>query len=256
MKTQKLFSLIFLVSILLLANTVALYAQQMSKEQWQDEMKTYTAKRTDLQSQLAKLDADIKDMKAQSDKLDADLKSCQQDLYSLLGGITPEQLNAFINELSTMEKRVAELQGLSDDELLKNRDEVMRIDGRLKEMAQNKMALVPEIGNRIRALQDKVAGLIKSLTMSKEKTYTVGTWARNHDCLWNIAKKKDIYDNAWLWPKIWQGNRDKIRDPDLIKPKWVLRIPEGNELTKQEKSAAHSYYRKKASAPAAGGAGN
>ena len=94
----------------------------MSKEQWQDEMKTYTAKRTDLQSQLAKLDADIKGMQAQSDKLDADLKSCQQDLYSLLGGITPEQLNAFINELSTMEKRVAELQGLSDDELLKNRD--------------------------------------------------------------------------------------------------------------------------------------
>ena len=28
----------------------------------------------------------------------------------------------------------------------------MRIDGRLKEMAQNKMALIPEIGNRIRAL--------------------------------------------------------------------------------------------------------
>ena len=46
--------------------------------------------------------------------------------------------------------------------------------------------------------------------------YTVGTWAKNRDCLWNIFKKKDIYDNAWLWPKIWQVNRDEIKDPDVI----------------------------------------
>ena len=76
--------------------------------------------------------------------------------------------------------------------------------------------------------------------------YTVGTWARNRDCLWNISKKRDIYDNAWLWPKIWQGNRDQIRDPDIIHPGQKLKIPPKGELTGPEKSAANSYYRKKA----------
>ena len=40
----------------------------------------------------------------------------------------------------------------------------------------------------------------------------VGSWSKDRDCLWNIAKKKDVYANAWMWPKIWQGNRDKIKD--------------------------------------------
>jgi nucleoid-associated protein YgaU len=255
MKLQRLLLLITTISLLLVAMTLSVWAQQMTKDQWQEEIKANTTRKADLQNALIKLDSDIKDLQAQSDKLDADLKTCQQDLYSLLGNVTPDEFNKFLDELTQTEKRVSELQAMSDDELLKNKDEVMRIDSRLKEMAQSKIALIPNVAERIKNLQDKVAGLIKSLSISKEKTYTVGTWARNHDCLWNIAKKKDIYDKAWLWPKIWQGNRDKIKDPDVIRPKWVLRIPEGNELSKQEKSAANSYYRKKAAAPA-GGAGN
>jgi TolA-binding protein len=63
----------------------------------------------------------------------------------------------------------------------------------------------------------------------QEKTYIVGTWATDRECLWNIAKKKGIYDNPWMWTKIWQRNRDKIKNPDLIKPKWVLKIPDVSE---------------------------
>ena len=80
-------------------------------------------------------------------------------------------------------------------------------------------------------------------------TYTVGTWAKDRDCLWNIAKKPKIYDNAFLWPKIWQGNKDKIKNPDVIKKGQVLSIPAKGDLTKEEKAASRSYWSKK-SAPA------
>ena len=76
-------------------------------------------------------------------------------------------------------------------------------------------------------------------------TYTVGTWAKDRDCLWNIAKKPKIYDNAFLWPKIWQGNKDKIKNPDVIKKGQVLSIPPKEDLTKAEKAAARSYWSKK-----------
>ncbi|MDE3058241.1 MAG: LysM peptidoglycan-binding domain-containing protein [Bacteroidota bacterium] len=78
-----------------------------------------------------------------------------------------------------------------------------------------------------------------------EKTYTVGTWARNRDCLWNISKKKTIYDNPFMWPKIWQGNRDQIKDPDIIHPGQKLKIPVAGPLTDNEKKAEHRYWRKK-----------
>jgi nucleoid-associated protein YgaU len=76
-------------------------------------------------------------------------------------------------------------------------------------------------------------------------TYTVGTWAKDRDCLWNIAKKPRIYDNAFLWPKIYQGNRDVIKNADVIEPGWKLKIPPKAPLTSEEKAAEQSYWRNK-----------
>ena len=69
---------------------------------------------------------------------------------------------------------------------------------------------------------------------------------------WNIAKKPKIYDNPFLWPKIWQGNRDQIKNPDIIHPGQKLKIPPKADLTKSERTALRSYWAKKqAKAPAA-----
>ncbi len=43
------------------------------------------------------------------------------------------------------------------------------------------------------------------------------------DCLWRIAGK--YYKNPWLWKKIYAENRDRIKNPNLIKPGWVIRVP-------------------------------
>lgn len=243
MKTMKTISLIVMLSLIACGTLAA--QEKMTKDEWQSQMATYTQKVTDLQAQIAKLTTETDALKAQSDKLDADLRACEDALYAMLG-VTRADVEAFDKELTDMEGRVAELQRMSDAELLNHRDEVERMNARLGEMAKSKIAMIPRYGARVQSLQEKVDGLMKSL--QREKTYTVGTWSRDRDCLWNIAKKKDIYANAWMWPKIWQGNRDKIKDPDVIKPKWVLKIPEGKELSKAERSAANSYYRKKPSA--------
>ena len=245
MKQKTTYWMFAVVVLFILCNCQQLVAQEMTKDQWQSEMSSYTTRRTNLQTQLSKLNDDVSSLQSQLNKLGDDIKACEDAMYAMLG-VTRADVEAYEKELADMEKRVAELQRLSDAELMNYRDEISRINDRLNAMAASKIAMIPSYGNRVKSLQDKVAALMKSL--SREKSYTVGTWSRDRDCLWNISKKKDIYDNAWLWPKIWQGNRDKIRDPDIIKPKWVLKIPEGKDLSKEEKSAANSYYRKKAAA--------
>jgi nucleoid-associated protein YgaU len=246
MKTKII--LILIVALVFLLGVPSVFAQEMTKEQWQQDMSQYTAKRDALKAQAAKLDADIKALQEQSNKLDADLNACHDEFLKLLG-VTQAEYDAFLAELSGYENRTNELMRMSDEEVLKYKDEIEKMSARVDEMAKSKIAFLPSIGDRIKKLQDNLAGLMKSL--HKEKNYTVGTWSKDRDCLWNIAKKKDIYNNAWLWPKIWQGNTDKIKNPDVIKPKWVLKIPEGTELNKQEKSAANKYYRSKAAVPAA-----
>lgn len=51
------------------------------------------------------------------------------------------------------------------------------------------------------------------------RTYTVV----RGDCLWNIAKK--YYGNGSQYTKIYNVNRDKIKNPNLIYPGQVLTIP-------------------------------
>lgn len=53
----------------------------------------------------------------------------------------------------------------------------------------------------------------------KTKTYTV----KSGDCLWNIAKK--YYGNGAQYTKIYNANRDKIKNANLIYPGQVLTIP-------------------------------
>jgi len=55
---------------------------------------------------------------------------------------------------------------------------------------------------------------------SAERTYTVAAG----DNLSKIAKK--MYGDANKWKKIFEANTDKLKNPDLIHPGQVLRIPE------------------------------
>ena len=56
----------------------------------------------------------------------------------------------------------------------------------------------------------------------QEQTYTV----KKGDSLSKIAKS--LYGDASRWRRIFEANRDIIKDPDLIYPDQVLKIPNEN----------------------------
>jgi len=219
--------------------------EPLTKEEWQKQMTEWTSKRDALQSQLTKLGKEIDDLKAQSSKLDADIAAAEDELFRLYG-MTRAEVESFEKELARHESRVQQLMHMSDEELRKFSSEISDMSKRVDEMGSMKAAQLPRFSNRISSLKENIATLMRNIGDSAEgKTYIVGTWAKNRDCLWNIAKKPDIYANAWLWPKIWQGNREQIKNPDIIHPKQKLKIPTGDKLSQEEKSAANKYYRNK-----------
>lgn len=234
----------YLVLVALLTVSFVGYAQQMTREQWQQDMNRYRQQVTELNTKMGNLNKQISDLQAQSTKLDGDLKKCMDELYALVGS-DAEKAAAYRAEIQAAENKANELMRLSDAELLARSKEVDELDSKVMKLWENKLSLIPEFWDRLTALNDKIKSLRTTLG-GAGKVYTVGTWARDRDCLWNISKKKDIYGNAWLWPKIWQGNRDQIKDPDIIHPGQKLKIPAKGELNSEEKAAARSYYKKKA----------
>jgi nucleoid-associated protein YgaU len=65
-------------------------------------------------------------------------------------------------------------------------------------------------------------------TVALPRFYVVGTWEKNRDCFWNIAKNPAIYGNPHLWQKLYEANKSKLRNPDnpnLIHPGIKLEVP-------------------------------
>jgi nucleoid-associated protein YgaU len=74
---------------------------------------------------------------------------------------------------------------------------------------------------------DKVAELRDAWMRCQWGRYTVvdGDW------LSKIAGMRKVYHDGSKWPWIYEANQDKISDPNLIYPGWVLLIPTLDQYT-------------------------
>lgn len=67
---------------------------------------------------------------------------------------------------------------------------------------------------------------------------------RKGECLWWIAQYRNMYNDPFQWPVIYDANKNQIEDPDLIYPGQILFIPRSGYTIDAVKEA-----RKRAGAP-------
>ncbi len=70
---------------------------------------------------------------------------------------------------------------------------------------------------------DVLSGSSSSAPAPKDQAVTRTYTVVAGDSLSKIAKK--IYGSANRWKEIWEANKDQIKNPDLIHPGQILKIP-------------------------------
>ena len=254
MKRHTTAILALILGAFLLAGSGVAFAQEeekMTEEQAAEKIKQLEGRTADLKRQESTLDVQLSDKNNLLKQKQADYEKCIDELYALVGA-TRSDIEAYDARLRRLENKVSELSALSPMDLLARKAEVDAAEEEYKNLAGNKISLLPAFFDRVQRLGESIKGLRDTLAKA-EKSYTVGTWAKDRDCLWNIAKKPDIYGDAFKWPKIWQKNREQIKNPDIIFPGQVLKIPAPAPMTQEEETAARKYYRQKREAAATGG---
>jgi nucleoid-associated protein YgaU len=115
--------------------------------------------------------------------------------------------------------------------------EIARIGAELDQLEADIAALEAEVGqlqtsvSKLETMHtgmtDKVAELQEAWKRCQWGRYTVvdGDW------LSKIASMRNIYNDGAKWPWIHEANTDKISDPNLIYPGWVLLIPTLDQYT-------------------------
>ncbi len=96
---------------------------------------------------------------------------------------------------------------------------------------------VAQSGSAVAASSETKSGSAASSGTVTEYTVKKG------DSLWFVAKYKDIYDDDFLWPIIYEANKGQIKNPNRIYPGQKLIIPRDGFSMKDIKKA-----RKKAGA--------
>ena len=205
-----------LISILslLLFFSVSLFAQEeeMTSDEWQAEMSRLNARKAALMQEDSTLQADIDNLKSMNIK---SFEECTNELYALVGA-TKSDVDNFRNAVDELNGKIMRKEGPKAD---RQKD--------LDALKSNKISALPEFFDKVHSQMQKA--LDKWIEAPKEIMYTVV----KGDCLWNIAKKKEHYGNGFAWPVIYKANRDQIKNPDLIYPKQMFKVP---NLTEEEKA--------------------
>jgi len=240
---------LYLAVALLVVATVSPAQNKISKEEWQKQISDYTTQRNNLKNQLASLTKESDGLRATLAALDKQIQSTRDETLALTGA-TDAARKEFERRLQDIESRVAALLPLSDQDLYVHRFEVDSMQADKDRLMKERIASAERYFERLQKIQSKIDNLRATLahinsTEESEQQYVVRAWAKYHDCLWNISKKKQIYDNPFLWPKIWQANRNQIKDPDIIRIGEHLKIPAAGGLTTAEKNAEREYWSKR-----------
>lgn len=210
---MKILKSILLVVLFVSVNILA-QTKEMTKEEWQNEVNSLTQKKTTLTQEATQLQNEVKELKAKSLGLQS-YENCMDELYAIIGA-TKTDVDNYRAQVNTLSGKI-------------DRQECPKNDraAELKSLQDSKISALPEFYNKVHVeLPRKLEAWVEPVT---EVNYTVV----KGDCLWNIAKKQDIYANPFAWPKIYNSNKDQIKNPNLIYPKQIFKIP---NLTEEEKA--------------------
>lgn len=221
-----------ILSLVLFVSLSFAQGKEYTKEDWQRDMQQYTEQKAQLQKEIASTKEDIKKIKDQLAGMKTE-EEAMNELYAMVGA-TKADVDAFRNKVNDLEQKVK-----SKTPELADREK------ELNELMSSKIAALPEFYGRVQAIKRAIASWKEELEREKQakksetKEYTVV----RGDCLWNIAKKKDIYANPLAWPNIYKANRDQIKNPNLIYPKQTFKIPALSDEEKARYDKIRSNYK-------------
>lgn len=208
------FNLIAILSLVLLLSGLSFAQEEMTEEEWEAEMSRLKAKKEALVQEISTLNADIDNLQASLGDVQ-DYEECIDELYEIVGA-TREDVENFRSAVNELDGKIRRKEGPKADR-----------QADLNALKTNKISALPEFFDKVH--NQMQSALDNWVEEPKDIQYTVV----RGDHLWGIAKKQEHYGNGFAWPVIYNANRDKIKDPDLIYPDQVFTVP---QLTEEEKS--------------------
>ncbi len=192
--------------------------KKMSREEYTALQAEYADREAKAQGEITALDAELAELKKQLADLQSDIDGLNADILALVGAQQAE-VRAYGQRLDGILRQLQGLAALAPEELQLRRGELKAAVIELKGLTKSAIAALPEMKAKI----DEAWSVVEELFGRAPDSITYSVVRGDH--LWGIASKAEIYDEPYMWPRLYRANREQIKDPDLIYPDQVLNVP-------------------------------
>ncbi len=173
-------------------------------------------------------------------KLQGDMTTLQGDVTTLQGDMTTVQekvkghekihqvLKKDVKDLQTSVSVAKEMAATAKMEADQARKEIKQLARDTQEKTDLLFAKLNNLEKRVRALEQRVGK--KPLKLKPKKLYPAKKIGKLYEVkkgesLWRISGHKDVYNDPSKWKKIYEANKNKIANPNVVYPGQRLVIP-------------------------------
>jgi len=169
---------------------------------------------------------EIEDLRSKIASIDREYEVVYTRIINNLN-LTSSEIEEARRKIDEYRRKIDNWMALSDSELWNNVRTIRQTIEEYEAFKETQVAKAPDFRDDIAEIDRKIVNLENSIDRARppyhEDNYTV----ERGDYLAKIAGYSFIYDDTSKWPIIFRANRDQIRDPNLIYPDQVLKIPRG-----------------------------
>jgi nucleoid-associated protein YgaU len=207
-------------ALTLVAQEYSYNYEEMKMDEYEVELAKWQKCEADNKAMIADEEAKIAQLNEEMASVEQQIDDTWNEIYAMLG-TDKAGYEAYLGQLKALENELSGFVALSPEDIYTRMDELEAYKARLADLQKEKMSLTSESQGYISRIENLIAQ-----AEEKGKPAAAGMYeVQRGDYLWKIAKMPDIYGDAYAWMRIYTYNRDQIKDPNLIYPAQVFRIP-------------------------------
>jgi chromosome segregation ATPase len=193
-----------------------------------------------LQGDMITLRGDVTTLQGDVTTLQGDMAALRGDVTTLQGDMTTVQekvkghekihqvLKEDVKDLQTSVSVAKEMAATAKMEADQARKEIKQLARETQEKTDLLFAKLNNLEKRVRALEQRVGK--KPLKLKPKKLYPVKKIGKLYEVkkgesLWRISGHKNVYNDPSKWKKIYEANKNKIANPNVVYPGQRLVIP-------------------------------
>jgi LysM repeat protein len=211
-----------LALVISLSSVAQAQENKMTREEYVAQMADLQQREAAAQQQIETLNGQIDDLSEQSNSCDLAIADLNDQIRTLVDA-SDTQIEAFRNRLDAIIGQLEGLLSLAPEVLIQRKGEAKTLATEVEDMKGSKIAAIPEMAEKLA----RIDALLNQIKARIAQPVTIDYTVERGDNLFNIAKKESVYDDPYMWPRIYRANKEDIKDPDMIFPEQILAVPFG-----------------------------